>query len=246
VSRAGWIGAVLAATTSSAAASHCTEVSPVLGHQHCGQFGSRWAHFWSDDMFADFGLVLDRVPVAPIDQTGTVSSSTATAAYHTQLARRTMWAGGPMVSAGIRTEHVVVALQIAGIIALDPPTTSTQVTGFAPMTSSYSGGGEMTGVVGLHTIAGRFDLGAMVAVGIRDLGFPQALPSGFSTCNGGSGKDCVLLPEQDDLVVEPRVTASVWIDPRASVGVVAGLDVVGGGESFAVTLTVHGAPFDGS
>lgn len=237
----------IVATSSVAYASHCHEVSPVLGHRHCGSFGSRWAT-GSTSLFIGIGTLLERIPVRDVDQTGTVASSTTSAGYHTQLApgtHRSMWALGPSLSLGVRSSHYIVGFAMAGVVALDGPTTVTQVSGFAPMTATYSGGGEAVGLIGGHSSVGSFDLGAIVAVGLRDMGLPQNLPDGFTTCNGATGKDCVLIVDQSELIVEPRVYAGWWIDPKTSLEVAAGYDVVGGGGAIAVNLILHGAPFDG-
>jgi hypothetical protein len=170
------------------------------------------------------------------------------AGYRTQLApgtHRSLWALGPSLSLGVRSPHFVIGLALAGVVALDGPTTVTQVSGFAPNTATYSGGGEMIGMIGVHSSVGPIDLGVVVAVGLRDMAFPQTLPDGFTTCNGATGKDCVLLVEQDELIVEPRLHAGWWIDPRTSLELSAGLDVIGGGGTFAVNVVLHGAPFDG-
>jgi hypothetical protein len=241
------IAFVIVATSSAAYASHCHEVSPVVGHRHCGSFGSRWASE-GPTSFVGGGMVLERIPVHDIDQTGTVASTSTSAGYHTQLApgtHRSMWALGPSLSLGVRSAHYIIGFAMIAAIALDGPTTVTQVSGFAPMTATYSGGGELIGLFGAHSGAGPFDLGAIVAIGERDMGFPQNLPDGFTTCNGATGKNCGLLVEQDELIVEPRVYVGWWIDPRTSLEASAGYDVVGGGGAFALNLVVRGAPFDG-
>jgi hypothetical protein len=156
-----------------------------------------------------------------------------------------MWALGPSLSLGVRSAHLVIGFAMAGVVALDGPTTITQVNGFAPISSTYSGGGEVIGLFGGHSSVGSFDLGAVVAIGFREMGFPQTLPDGFTTCNGATGKDCGLLVDQTDTIVEPRLYAGWWIDPRTTIEVSAGLGVIGGGGTVAVNLILHGAPFDG-
>jgi hypothetical protein len=197
--------------------------------------------------FVGGGILLSRIPIRDIDEKGTVASTSTSAGYHTQLApgtHRSMWALGPSLSLGARSEHFILGFAMTAVIALDGPTTVTQVGGFAPMTATYSGGGEVTGLFGAHSGVGPFDLGAIVAIGERDMGFPQNLPTGFTTCSGATGKDCVLLFEQDEVIVEPRLYVGWWIDPRTSLEASAGYDVVGGGGVIAVNFIFHGAPFD--
>ena len=47
------------------------------------------------------------------------------------------------------------------------------------------------------------------------------------------------------LVVEARARADVWLSRHVTLGVVAGVDVLGHGESVGVSLVVHVSPYDG-
>ncbi len=241
--------AVALASGTAMAGSHCHETSPIVGRRHCGAFGTRWAHHWINDLLAiDLGIAYDHVHLASLDQTGTLSSSSTTASYHATLGPgHTLSALGPRYSLGFRGEHVIVRGEVTIAFGIDAPRSTTQVDGFAPLTSSSATLFDGAGVLGLQTRAGPLELGAQVALGVRSISLPQHVPDGFTTCAGGAtGKSCGLGLASDSLLVEPRLRADLWLSSQLTLALTAGYDVIERGESFAVTLSVHGSPFDGS
>jgi hypothetical protein len=228
-----------------AVASHsCREVSPIVGRERCARFGRDWATTRWGDML-ELSAMYARVSVHEEDDTGTVTSETTSATFHDHLApRRAVSAGGLSLLFGVRSQHLLLGLELSGLIAPYGLRSTTQVDGYAPKSSTYAEVGGVGIVAGVHTHAGPFDLQAALAGLHRTLIVPQSLPPGFSLCHGRSGSDCDVVLEQSELIVEPRLSASVWIDPRTSLGATIGVDLAGGG-TFAITLSLHGAPFDG-
>jgi hypothetical protein len=168
------------------AGSHCHEVSPIVGRQHCGSFGDGWAHELFTGLFNfDSGLVLDRIPVPAIEQSGTVYNAQGSAMYRsTTSGRKVMDAMGMRERFGFRGEHVVLVLEVAPAWALDAPTLTTAVAG-STVTSASGSVFDAAGVGGVHTRMGVFELGAEVGVGVRLLNLGAALPGGYTTCMGG-------------------------------------------------------------
>jgi hypothetical protein len=241
------VALVLAAIASrEAVASHCHEVSPIVGRERCAQFGDDWAVEPGIYPMFEVAGVFRRMPIHGLDTGGTVSSATTTATYHSHIAPRSaVSAEGVQMQFGARSPHFSLVGEMAVFLVLRGVTSTTQVDGFAPMSTTYAGGGEASLVAGAHTRAGPVYLGVALAGGFHELAFLQRLPSGFSQCHGENGTGCQVVLEQSHAFLEPRLSASVWIDPQASVGATFGRDIVGGGGMIAVTLGIYGAPFGG-
>jgi hypothetical protein len=229
-----------------AASHHCHEVSPIVGREQCSEFGSGWAtDGWG--LTLELSAMYARVPVHQQDDTGTVTSATTSATFHSHVAARSaMSAGGLSALIGMRSPHFMLGGEFGIQLAPYGVRSTTQVDGYSPRSSTSGSAGWIAIVAGAHTRAGPLDVGVALAGFDRSLAIPQSLPPGFSLCHGQSGKGCNVVLEQSDLAIEPRLTASAWIDPRTTLGATLGVDVVGGGSTFGITLVVHGAPFDGS
>jgi hypothetical protein len=240
--------ALAAMSGSAIAGSHCHEVSPIVGRQHCGSFGSRWAHHWLLGLLdVELGMAMVHADLDPIDQTGTVSSATAMAGYHAQLPRGAMTTLGPRDWFGYRGGLIDVGFEATVSWTLAAPTSTTQVDGFAPITSSSGSLSDLGGRLGIHQRVGPLELGAQVLVGARTTDVFPKLPDGYSGCDGGAtGKGCNLQLADTVLVVEPRARADFWLGPWLTVGLAVGVDVRARGQSLAVSVAYHGNAFDGS
>lgn len=237
---------VLALIARTAAASHCHEVSPIHGREHCGHFGARWAHQPYMGLFSyEVGAMVARVALPALDETGTVYNRTGSATYHATAPSARLTAIGPRQRMGFRGPHAVFALEMAGGWALKSPTLTTEL----PDSTTTSSGAtffDLALVVGLHTRVGPFELGAELPLGVRFLGVGGSLPGGYTLCEGGSnGKGCSYAVGENQALAELRVRVDAWVDPQVTIGIAAGYDVVAGGQTYALVIGYRAQLFDG-
>jgi hypothetical protein len=251
VIRAWLIAFVVTTTGRVAIASHCHEVSPIIGRHHCGAFGAGWAN---DPVMGIVGFelatTLDHVEMGTPTDTGMVSSPSMMSTYHAQLApgsSHSMWTLGGRLWFGYRGTHLTLGLEAGISEALAAPTSSTQVDGFAAIESRSADLFDFASRVGVHTRVGSLELGVLVLVGPRFVDMAQTLPPGYTTCDGGAtGKNCDYLLSETQLVIAPRLRVDYWLTPTLTAGAAVGIDVINGSQSFALSLAVHGNAFDGS
>lgn len=252
MTRALMILALIGAAAGPAAASHCHEVSPVVGHERCGSFGARWEHrWWMGFYIYEAALVVDRVTLPGFDDTGRVFNTAGSASYRALLApgaRHTLWTAGSRIHVGYRGPRYTLGTELVPTFALDPPTLNTQVDGQPVVHSARASVFDIVGVAGVHTrVTSALDLGTELAVGLRELSLLSSLPGGYTTCPGGAtGKNCGFSVSRGWALVEVRLHADVWLRPHTTLGVALGIDASGRGESFAVNLGYHLAAFDGA
>ncbi|HEX4423451.1 MAG TPA: hypothetical protein VH165_36330 [Kofleriaceae bacterium] len=252
MTRALVILAVICAAAGPAAASHCTEVSPIVGRQHCGSFGSRWAHRWWMGLYIyDAAFVVDRVALPAFNETGTVYSPSGPASYRAQLAAGAhgpLYTAGTRLRIGYRGEHFTLGAEVVPTFMLGAPTLETQIEG-QPLAHDASGEVyDVLGVAGVHTrVTHALDVGAELGLGVREVLLFSSLPGGYTTCEGGAtGKSCGFSVSDSRLLVELRARADLWIRPHATLGAAIGVDLSGRGESLSINLAYHLSAFDGA
>ncbi|MBV8763165.1 MAG: hypothetical protein JO257_38130 [Deltaproteobacteria bacterium] len=241
---------VLIAGVAQAGGRHCHETSPIVGREHCGGFGQRWAHdAWLGMFGYELAVAFEDVRIADVHETGTVYSATSSPAYHLTLApgTRRMHAVGPRLRYGYRGANVTIGVEFTAGFAIGAPTLITNVDGFAPLSETGGTMFDTAGVVGYHDRFGALQLGGELVVGVQMTALNAALPPGFTTCVGGAiGKGCYLAATAIDLLVEPRARVDWWLTPQVTVGAAAGIDVASRGESATVILGFHLSAFDGN
>ena len=233
------------------ASHHCHETSPIVGREHCGGFGMRWAHDpWLGLLGYEVAVVYEDIGVDPVDAHGNVYSATQMAGYHIGLApgtRHHMHTLGPRMRWGYRTLNATFAFEMTAGFPIASPSTVTAVDGFAPANADGGTMFDIAGVVGYHERWGALQLGGELAVGMRTISLGAQAPPGFTTCEGGAtGKGCYLAPYDSRLLVEPRARIDWWLTPHLEVGVLGGVDVAARGESVSAIIAYHLAAYDGS
>jgi hypothetical protein len=241
---------VITTTHVAAASSHCREVSPIVGRQHCSKFGRGWATERLMGMLG-FELVttLDHVQLGSPTDSGTVATPTMSSTFHSQLAPgapHSMWALGGRFWFGYRGEHLTLGLEFGASATVVGPTTSTQVGDMPALESRSADLLDLGARFGVHTRVGPFALGALVLVGPRFIEMTEMLPGAYTTCDGANGRDCGRVLTDTQLVVAPRLRVDYWLTPILTFGASVGFDVIHGSESVALSFTFHGNAFDGS
>ena len=229
------------------AGSHCHETSPIVGRQRCGSFGSRWAHQALFGLFGyEVGLVLDRVTVPALAETGSVYNARGTAGYHATSPRAAMTALGVRQRFGYRGVHTLIGFEMSGAWSLDAPPLTTVVDGEGALTTHGGVVFDAELVTGLHARLGPVELGTELGAGVRALTLTATLPDGYTRCTGGgTGKSCGYGVSDAAPLVDARVRLDAWVDPQLTIGLSAGLDLVNRGQTFVLTLGYHGVVFDG-
>jgi len=213
--------AIVAALAGEAeAGSHCHETSPIVGRQRCGRFGARWAHQPVLGIFGyETGLVLDRVVVPALDETGTVYNARGMAGYHATSPRAPLTALGVRQRLGFRGVHRLLVLEMAAAWGVDAPPLTTIVDGEAPVIAHHGMVFDAELVSGLHARVGRVELGTELGAGIRSLSLTASLPDGYTRCTGGStGKSCGYGVAEVAPLVDVRVRVDAWVDPQVTMG----------------------------
>lgn len=238
---------VLALIARTAGATHCRETSPILGRSHCSAFGDRWAHRPFMGLFAyEVGAVVARVAMPALDETGEVHNADRTATYHATSPKGRLTAMGVRQRLGFRGPHEVFAVEMTGTWALHNPTLTTSLADEPTTTQSDGSLFDLAFVAGLHTRVGPFELGAELPLGVRLIGIGGSLPDGYTRCdNGGTGKGCGYFVSQNQAFAEVRVRVDAWVDPQLTIGLAAGVDVVGGGQTYALVIGYRAQLFDG-
>jgi hypothetical protein len=238
---------ILALLAGIADAGHCHEQSPIVGREHCGSFGSRWAHEPWMGLFAyEVGMVVTNTPVPAVVDTGTVYNHDGPATYRaTTPARKSMPGMGVRQRLGYRGEHSLLVLEMSAAWALDAPMLTTVVEG-QPNVSSSGSVFDAEMLTGLHTRSGPFEVGAELGFGIRQIGLGAPLDNGFTACAGGStGKGCSFSVDLATPLIDLRARVDAWIDPQVTLGLSVGFDAWTRGQTFALTIGYHASVFDG-
>jgi hypothetical protein len=253
-----WLAVALAilgsAPVAAASGGHCHERSSIVGRARCSSFGDGWAERFLEGLQIGFmstsGVTEHLVlPSLAAVTSGTAYNATGSAAYRASFApgtRRTIQAIG--LRSGLRWEgrHLIVGLELEGAGSTSSPTVVTMVDGAPSAMSASASVLDAAGYVGVHQRLGRFDLGAVVVVGVRDIEDSVHFPDGYSTCVGGvTGRSCYAVISIDQLLVEPRASVGVWLSPYLTLSAEAGVDLADRAESFALAMRVHISPFDG-
>jgi hypothetical protein len=242
--------AVATHATSALAGGHCHEVSPIVGYQHCGSFGSRWAHGVRTAWGMQIGPVVERIGLHVVSDSGTSYSPTATTIYHAAVppgsdlhplgyGGRIQWGyHDQLLSAGISSTVVFFG---------HPSVVTTQDDGQPPVTSHGGDALDLAAFVGVHDRIGALGYGAELAVGARFVFLYAALPDGYTTCAGGaSGKGCYAALGDTRALVEPRVFVEYWLQRQVSMRLTAGYAALGDGQTVALAVAFHLSPYDGN
>lgn len=216
--------AIVAATGPRARASHCHEVSNVVGYEHCRRF-AWWSHSWP--VMWDFGAVAmsytppDALAGAPATH---VASGSAEAApiEATGVRVRELWGFGRVFYAG--SEIDLAWFGDAHLVSDGRPVTSGSIA-------------QMTAVVGVHHGLGPLLFGEELAPGAREVfGPPPAMPQ-------PPGKRAP--PLDAAFVLDLHEKIDLWLTPFVSLGVEGGVDLVNPRDvHLGVALGLHLAPFD--
>jgi hypothetical protein len=234
-----------------ALAGHCTEVSPVLGHRHCGRFGSRWATSTWLDLWIQPAIAIARIPLSPSEAAaGTAYSATSSTGYQLHLAPGTELhpvAVGARFRVGYHGPLLTLAFETTFGVFADGPTVVTTLDSGAAQTTRGGDYVDIAGVVGMHHRWNRITLGGELAVGERSIYLQGGFPDGYTGCPGAAtGRDCEVGVIADTrLLVEPAASVEWWVHRQVTLTATAGYDIAGGGEVLAIGVAVHDEPFDG-
>ncbi len=230
---------VLALPAAARAGSHCHEVSPIVGYQQCGWFGS-----WSFGAMAawEVGVSALRFDADHVDATANaVGADGSTTTYHLTAAPgddRAVTATGmrSRLSVGFgRTFYVASQLDLASITGGPHLVANVAERGGTTIMPTAAGGALVQGemLFGAHRRYGQLTIAAEAGPGVRFASYtPAALPGAKP-------------PMQAWFVVDVHPKLDLWLAPNVSLGVVSGFDLVQhDGFSAALVLGLHVTPYD--
>jgi hypothetical protein len=229
---------------SSSSGSSCTEVSDVVGYQHCGHFGEGWSgRAGLPALTAELGFFTRQLD-SGFGASGVMEHDTGSFAYDVaSVSDRATAAGGTVRVAMALPVHLYVGaeLEIGALVAGTAADVSMSAAdGAAPAGPTmsaretlYMGGGAVAGVRG-HL--GRLALSAEVVGGARDVSLSVKSRHG----------SCVLSDthHRTSAFAEPRLRLDFWLSPWLSVAGFAGSEIDGDNRMVGASLAFHVRAFD--
>jgi hypothetical protein len=211
---------------------------------HCSG-DCRW---WGDGLmfgFLDDAFVVEHVTMPASSTTGTAFSATSTAPFHAEQQPGSMWTLGYRTGVIWRDPDFIIGAEFAFGASVSAPNATAEVEGNPTVTSNGGEIFDVAAVIGPHHRFGSLDVGGLLVTGVRIFQTLPTLPDGFTTCTGGAtGKGCYAFTQNAQPLVEVRGRIEEWIGSHVTLGVSAGIDVLHGGESFALELQIHLRPHD--
>jgi len=244
------VAAIALHASTALAGRRCHEVDPVLGYRHCGGFGTRWAHGARTAWTYQLHAVVERIGLHVVSGSGASYSATSTTTYHAAVAPGSdlhPLAPGGRLQWGYLGERFSALLSTTFVFFGHQPVVMTPQDD-GQLTTSHGGDVlDLAAALGVHDRIGVFGYGAEVAGGARFAWLSVGLPEGFTTCSGGfRGRNCTASLSDIRALVEPRVFVEYWPQREVSLRLTAGYAALGDGQTIALGIAFHLAPYDGT